>query len=279
MEIRQRTAGDDLSDHLRGVIAELESQIDKSDAHPITIANSEEYVAVAEKLKADKAINATVEEKLKPFTSLAFRVHRFLTGKQNEFCSYGIARMAYADRALVAYDNEKEREKRETEEKLREQNRKEEEERRAREAAEMKKRGNFGAARSILAAPIRDSYVEVQKETPKVAGQGFTEKYVAHCEDEDALILAIARPAIMREVAAMLRPMLKKKTVSKTDMVNAILAASDQQPVIPSPIFLSTKASRDALDTAISKIANSTGGKIQWPGVTVELDKKTTTRR
>lgn len=273
MEIRPKNTL--LSDALLGVLAEIDARISKEEIMPIKIESRDQYVDVAEKLKVERADAKWVEGKLQPFANIAFRIHRAITGKTNEYVGYTNQRATIYDSALVDFDNELERLARETEDNLRKQAATEDEQRRRNDAAELTARGNTAAAEAVMKEPPRPVHVAVEKGTPKVAGHGFKKRWIGTCEDEDVLLKAVARPAIYREIAAWLKADIGPKA---NKLAAELERRAGEFPVIPSSIFYSTKGAIEALNTKITANANATNGKIDWPGVAVTEDKKSTTR-
>jgi hypothetical protein len=269
----------DLADLVRGVINELELIVDKSPAVPITVETREDYVNQFEILRTEKIRQGVIEQKLKPFTNLAFRVHRFLTGKTNEYLGYGSSRISVLDRALVAFNDRQQAKDRELEENMRKQTEREDEERRKEEARVLTERGETARAKQILEEKPREFAISVTSSTPSIKGGGIKKRWIATCVDEDKLLLAVARPIIYREVAARMKAEGFGKNASSKQMIALVASWASECPTIPTSIFCSTKTAKDALDTKLTANANATNGKIDWPGVAVEEDKKAQVRR
>jgi hypothetical protein len=273
MEIRP--SGDrTLGQELEGALAALDASVDKTVLDDLNIETAEQYVEHAERMKADKIEIKKVEATLEPFASLAYKIHRTITGAINKYSGYGEARVRVRDRALVAYDDRKAEEAAEDAARLVEIARAEDEARKKLEADAVRET-NPERAEEIMSAPVREFSVSAPKQTPKVAGFGFRERYVGRCVDEEKLIEGVARPAIYREIAALVAQMKKGTPKQIADMLRA---KAGEFPVIPAVIFVSTKGARDSLDSKITANANSTNGKIVWPGVVIEPEKKSKTR-
>lgn len=287
MEIRPKPSTittPSIADVLRDVLAKVEAYVDKTPAAEIHIDTSDEFVAITEKMKTDRMMEARIGTDLQPFAGLAFKIHRTITGKINEYSGYPKDRIAAYDRALVDYDNRQEAATVELASNLKAQIETEDEQRRASEAAVLTERGEVEKAQQVLNAPKREVDVAVRSTTPAVKGFGIKKSYVATCVDEDRLMLAVARPAVYREVAAWIEAELLKTATNPAGkkivaaIVQAIKAQANTFPVIPSSAFVSTKGSRDALNTRLSKFANDVNGKMEWPGVAVEEEKKSSQR-
>lgn len=268
-----------VADLLNDAITALELKVDKS-APPkdLVISNDVHYESIFEKLRQDKIGEAMVSQTLKPFTSLFYRIHRTLTGKENEYAKYYRDRIAVYDDALVARRKAVQRLKEETEAKLREQARAEDEERRANEArilrekAAKEKRPELEErAREVESRPARDINVTTNIGLPKTAKGGFRDRFKANCEDEEALIRAIGKPEAYREIAAWISATYGKNAFAKKLAAEIKLKAAEL-PDIPCSVL-------KVQEGKLTANANATNGKMQWPGVSIIEDTKTTTRR
>lgn len=285
MEIRPTSEIGDLGLELRGVLAELEREIDKTTIQPFTITNDEEEQAAAEALIEDKREIAFVEGKLDKFANIAFSVHRTITGKRGEYASYAKARATIREDAIKIRAAEKLREKEAEDERLRQVARQEEEARVAAEAKELERRAKTEKrpdlaqrAAEIKAQPIREVAVSSRGGGAPISRKGSSGgsvgakpgAYVIDVLDPEALILAAARPHIYREVIAMLTKELGKKKAPA--IVEPLRAALEDFPNIPLSVL-------EPVEARIKDNAKANAGKINWPGVAVTADLKLTTRK
>ena len=271
---------------LRGVLAEIENRIDKSQIEPITIRTEQEKEEVANALIEDKREIAFVEDSLKKFSDLAFTIHRTITGKRNEYASYAKARADIRDAAITEYALEQQRREDAENERLRELARQEDERRRKAEAEELERRAKAEKrpelatrAKEVLSAPPREIAISSRggggslKRT--VRGEsggsvGLKKKYVVEVTDIDAFILAVARPHIYREVIdALTKEHGKKKAPG---IVEPLRARLEDMPQIPLTVL-------EAVEAAIKKSAEASNGRINWPGVAISEDYGTRVRK
>lgn len=278
MQILPIPVGEEFATVFQGVIAELDRLVDKGTIEEPVIASKQDAEIVAEQLKSEREIRATVETKIEKFSSLASKVHRFITGKRAEYTKHIDAnRLAPLNRALVKWDDACEAADKAEAERVQKLREDEEKRRRKAESKELTKQGKIEEANEVKAAPMPAFHIPISSSRPSVAGVGMKKSFVAQCEDLDALILAIARPTIMREIARRLREQYGVKATKLAAFLDAEAMAC---PIIHgASIFASTKGAREAIDTQLSKHANTVQGKMQWPGVSVREDKKTTTRK
>lgn len=263
---------------LSSVISELDRLVDKTPIQPFIIATQAEATDTAKRIIDERTKRATVLEKIEPFSKFVNIVHKSITGKRAEYTMAIDGRLAVLDSASVAWDDKCEREKREEDERLAALARKQEDERRKEEAKSLKKRGFVEEAREVLTAPptsFRPS--SSSRSVSGVKGFGFKKSFTAECEDVDRLLLGVARPTLYREIATLLGTKDFKK-LSAAQIAKELLARSGQFPQVPSNVFCSTKAAEEALDTKLTAYANNSDGKMDWPGVIVTTDKKTTGR-
>lgn len=274
MEISPGGEKPDVADLLKEALTALETQVDKSPApQELVLRSNEEYVEAWDKLKADKRGLSKVIATLKPFSTLAFRIHRLITGKTAEYSKYYEDRLKVYDAAIIEYDDRKERERIETEKRLQEQAREEDSQRRLEEAAALEKRATAEGredlkqrAEELITAPAREVSVSVEKSVPKIGGGSIRKRFVATCEDEDALVPAIGRRAAFLEAAALIGSQKGGKKFA-----DLLKERAHAMPEIPVSVV-------KVQDTKITQIANGCNGKLDWPGVSVKEDKKTSAR-
>lgn len=270
-----------LPDLLKGALQALEENVDKTQIEAFEIASAKECEAVAKDMIEDKRQIAMVEDTLKDFKALAFRVHRTITSKENEYAQYGKNRYAIRDRAVSDWTKEQERKQAEEDARLREVARIEDENRKKAEAAELERRAKAekrpdlkARAEEIRNEPQREIFVSSGPKSakPNVKGFGVKDDYNVNVLNEDALILAIGRrPAYLELAKAIAAKFGKKKSAAIVEAVAWIMEQANELPQIPTNVV-------KPHEPTIKANAKATKGKINWPGVAIELDRKSTTR-
>lgn len=285
MEIRSKSEISPLADILNEAIAALDANVDRSELTPFTIQNDEQYAEVGEGLIEDKRQIELVEQTLQPFGRIAFKAHRTITGKIAEYQAYGKNRYAIRDAALVEWKKAKDAADAEENRRAQAVAEQEESRRKAAEVKELQERAKKEQrpdlavrAEEIKKAPAREVHVALGRaEGPKVKGLGMKTRYKATVVDEDALILAVGRRPAYIELARLMNAKAKDRKTAKKDKARyidlaALLSAMAMElPEIPLSV-LEPKA------TTITGIANDTNGRINWPGVSIDEETKSTTR-
>lgn len=140
------------------------------------------YVAAGELLKGIKALRQKIAETFDPHIKRAFDAHRALCREKTDAEQPLTEAERILKTALVAYDTEQERLRREEEQRLREEARKQEEARRLEEAAALEleaartqDEGLREEASQLIEQPFQTPTVVVPKSTPKVTGLSFRE--------------------------------------------------------------------------------------------------------
>lgn len=285
MEIRPSgEAPIDIGVKLKGVLADLERRIDKTEIGPVTIRSAAEKQEIADAMIEDARQIADVEVTLKPYSDLAYNIHRSITGARTQYQSYANARKGIRDKAMTEWIIEQERITAAEDARLRDVARLEAEARQKEEADELKRRAKaegrpdlLQRAKEVAAAPVREIAITSGRSaaaaTTRGSGGGSVgskKSYVVEITDIDTFILAAARPHIYREaIAALLKEHGKKKASA---FVETLRAAIEDMPQIP----LTTL---DANEQKIKENAKATNGKINWPGVAIDEDRKSTTRK
>lgn len=276
---------------LRGVLADIEARIDKTEIQPFTIRTEKEREDVANALIEDKREIAYVENSLKKFADLAFTIHRTITGKRNEYQSYAKQRADTRDAAITEYALEQAKREEAENARLREVARQEEEARRKAEAEELRKRAAtekrpdlVARAKEVENAPVREIAISSRGGggalKSRVRGSeggsvGLAKKYNVDITDADALILATARRHIYREVIDLLLKEFagkKRQLLNGAAVVEPLRAALEDLPQIPLTIL-------EPVEQKIKESAKATNGKINWPGVAISEDYGTRVRR
>lgn len=289
MEISPKGEVPSIASMLANALDALEQAVDKTPAPEIvTITNAVEYTAAWDQFKKDKVEERKVEETLKPFSDIAYRVHRTITGKTNAYKAYSAARLKVYDEGIVRYDRQQEEQRLADEKRIKDAAAREDEERRKEEAKTLQARGDVEGAKQVLAEPPRQIHVSIPSRTPKVEGGSIRKRWIAHSEDEEKFIVGIAQPRVMRDVAAWLRgsevalralgwtPKMKKADAKKLSaavdaLAQELIRQADACPVIPFNMV-------EVSETQITKVANAVNGKLDWPGISVEEDRKTSAR-
>ncbi len=265
---------------LSDVVRELDQLVDKTPLKPIIVTDKQHAEQIAIQLLNEKALKTTVLVKMDRFADFSNRIHKAITGKRGEYTAALDQRIGILDAASVEWDDRAAKEAAEEADRLAAVQAKQDEERRKEEAKSLLKQGKNKEAKEVLNAPARSlRAVAPSQAVTGLAGFGFKEKFTAECENVDALLYAIARPEIYREVADVIRTKFKKqgKAVAYA-MADLIEVMAGRMPQIPSNVFASTKSAEKDLDTKLTAYANQLDGKMDWPGCVVSKDKKTSTR-
>jgi hypothetical protein len=168
-------------------------------ARRIVIADPQSYEHACDFLKGIKALRDEIAETFDSHIRRAHEAHKALLKEKQD----AEAPLAEAERiakdALVAYNREQDRLRREEEARRREQARLEEEERRLAEAIELEEAGRamgdvgmVAEAAELLEAPISVPVVAVASSTPKVSGIAYRETWSARVTDLKALVKYVA---------------------------------------------------------------------------------------
>lgn len=168
-------------------------------ARAIQISDADTYGRACEFLKGIKSFREQIADTFDPHIRRAHEAHKALLKEKQD----AEAPLAQAERivkdALVAYDREQERIRREEARRLEEAARLQEQERRLMEAIELEEAGNKAGdegmkadASALLDQPIIVPTVAVAPATPKVAGVAFRETWSAKVTDLAALVKYVA---------------------------------------------------------------------------------------
>ena len=271
-----------LPDLLNEAVRSLEENVDKTVIESVEIRTQDECESVALAMLEDKRQIGLAKETLGPFKSLAYRIHQAISAKENEYTQYGKSRYAVRERAVSDWTLEQERKQAEEEKRLRELATAQEEQRRKEEAAELERRAKAEKrpdlkqrAEEVRNEPVREVSVSLgsrRSSAPAVKGFGMRDEYVITVTDEEALTLAIGRRAIYIEVAkAIAAKFGKKKSSAIIDAVAWLMEQANDMPQIPTNVVKPN-------ESAIKANAKATNGKINWPGVAIEVDRKARTR-
>ena len=245
---------------------------------------------MAEALKGEKTLEAEIVSKISGTVDnpgpkrKAHMAWKALCDLENELLQPVQQRIRLYDRALVAYDDEQRAIARRAEQEAQRLAQQEDEERRIAEAAFLEEEATATGrddlrerAEQLLteSAPVR---THVPASTPKVAGVGFRERYVASCDNLEALVKAIAGPLVLRDVAEKLRNLAADKRVkgattklALNEVASELVLKANTMPQIPVDAVC-------ARENWLTKQANLTDIS-KWPGVKVEREKKTSARR
>jgi hypothetical protein len=168
-------------------------------AKALKILDHDKYCDAAEMLKNIKALRVRIAETFDPHVKRAHDAHKALVKEKAD----AEAPLTEAERvlktAIVAYDQEQERLRREEERRLQEIARKDEETRRLNEAAAMEAEGNrtedpelLYEANKLIETPAPTPVVTVARTTPKVSGVTMRETWSGRVTDKTRLIRFVA---------------------------------------------------------------------------------------
>lgn len=168
-------------------------------ARALRIVDAPSYGAAADFLKGVKALRDEIAETFDQHIKRAHESHKALLKEKQD----AEAPLAQAERivkdALVAYDREQERIRREEEQRRQDELRRQEEERRLLEAIELeeaaRETGNTEfqeQADALIDAPVMVPTVAVPPTTPKVSGISYRETWSARVTNLAALVKFVA---------------------------------------------------------------------------------------
>lgn len=171
----------------------------------ITVNSPESYIAAGETLKAVKSLRGELDQICRPEIDSRFKAHKEAVKQFKEGDNPLEQVETYLKRALLAWDSEQERIRREEQARLQreaqakaqEEARKAEEERRLQEAIAAEEAGAPEAAQAILEAPVVTPTVWVPPvvlpaATPKVEGLSKRQNWKFEVVDLLALVKAVA---------------------------------------------------------------------------------------
>ncbi len=161
-------------------------------AKSLTIVDDATYTRAGEILTLVAGLRKEITAFFSPLKSKAAAAHKAICDAEKQKLAPVAEAESAVKRALVSYESEQERKRRELEAKLREEARKAEQEARALEAAQLKEQGEVELAERVLEAPSVAPTVVLPKSTPRVAGVSFREVWSAEVTDLVALCRAIA---------------------------------------------------------------------------------------
>lgn len=251
----------------------------------LVVTTAGQYQEVAEELAADRTLKVQIEREFAEPKSKAHAAHKSICALEAKLLAPLDRRIQVRDRALVAYDDEQELRAREQERAARVAAEREERARRDAEARYLDQQAKATRnpdlreqAALVRAAPLTPPVIAVQKATPKVPEMRFAVRHVATAVDRRQLVPAITRPSIYREVAAFVRalkpivvtpgPARREFAKVRDAIAHALEQSIGGMPVIPYEAV--------AADLAyITKEATRADGRLNWPGVTIEREKKT----
>lgn len=161
-------------------------------ARALRIADAATYQAACDFLKGIKALRTEIAETFEPHIKRAHEAHKALLKEKAD----AEAPLAEAERiaksALVVYDQEQERIRREEERRLQAEMRRQEEERRLAEAVALEDAGESAEAEALIEEPVFVPTVAVAPSTPKVAGISYRETWSAKVTDLAKLVKWVA---------------------------------------------------------------------------------------
>lgn len=162
-------------------------------ARSLRITDAGTYQAACDFLMGIKALRAEIADTFEPHVKRAHEAHKALLKEQKDAEAPLIEAERIAKAALVVYDQEQERIRRDEQRRLQEQLRREEEERRLAEAVDLEQAGEQAEADALISAPVDVPVVAVAPMTPKVSGISYRETWSAEVTDLAALVAYVAR--------------------------------------------------------------------------------------
>lgn len=166
----------------------------------LVVRSPDEYIQVAEHKKTIALFKRTVKEWFAPLKRQADLLHADLCAKEREALQPALDDEARINRALVAYDTEQSRIRRDEQIRLQREQRERDEQQRLEQAAalerEAKATGEASlqeAAQALIDAPIVLARVEPQTPAaPKVEGLSYRDTYGSEVLDLMTLVKAVA---------------------------------------------------------------------------------------
>jgi hypothetical protein len=169
-------------------------------AVPLPIRSHDDYMVVADALKAVKAYEKQVDETIGPHIARAHATWKGLTEQRRAALELAKQWEGECKAGLAAWDTEQERIQREEQRRLEEEARRQEEARRLEEAAALEAEGiaegdesKITEAEELIAAPVETPVVFAEKATPKVNGIQYREQWDAQVTDPLKLIQYVGR--------------------------------------------------------------------------------------
>lgn len=167
---------------------------------PLPIRSHEQYVEVANGLKAVKDFQQEVTEFFKDMKDRAHKTWKSIVAKEKETLALPNEWERECKSALAAWDTEQERLRLEEQRRLEAAARKEEEERRMAEAAALEQEAleegdesKLAEAQQLIEEPVEAPVVTVPKTTPKVSGIQYREVWSAKVVDQAKLVQYVAQ--------------------------------------------------------------------------------------
>lgn len=176
-------------------------------ARALRITDATSYERAAELLQDIKGLRGKIADTFDPHVTRAHQAHKALLKEKAD----AEAPLTDAERviksALVTYDTEQARIRREQERRIAEDLRRQEEQRRIEEAAAMEQEavatGDVALqeeAEALMATPVQASAVVLPTTTPKVQGIVFRETWAAQVHDLGALVAYVAAHPELRHL-------------------------------------------------------------------------------
>lgn len=169
-------------------------------AAALKVIDDGRYVEASEMLKGIKALRLRIAETFDPHIRRAHEAHKALVKERADAEAPLAEAETVLKRAIVAFDQEQERLRREEQRRQQEEAQRQEEQRRLEEAAALELEGNrtenpelLYEANELMEQPIVAPVVQVAKTTPKVAGIVHRESWSARVTSLRALIKFVAQ--------------------------------------------------------------------------------------
>lgn len=164
-------------------------------AKDFKVTTQDQYIASADKLKAIKALSKKIDETFDPHIKRAFEAHRALVAEKKQHQQPLIEAEGYVKRAVLGYQQEQERIRREAEAKAQEEARKERERLEA-QAARAAEKGKAEKAAAIEAAAAAVVTPVIAPSIPKIAGLSTRTTYRAEVTSKLDLVKAVAAGSV-----------------------------------------------------------------------------------
>lgn len=251
----------------------------------VVIASPEHYVQVGERIVNLKLLEKRIAETFKPLKQKAHEAHKAVCDAENELLKPVREQIAALDTAKNTWEDAQERLRAEETAALTLLALADEEDRREVEAAALEAAGQLQRnpvlleqAREIRQTPMRAPVVSVEQTVPKLAGLRRSISYVVRCENQRALVLAVARPHVYRELAALFRSaeQLQKYPAALGEALRGF-AADLERATLAMPFVPMEALTHD--ESWVRNQAEQCKGKLDYPGIVIEQLRKSARTR
>lgn len=161
-------------------------------ARALVIVDALGYTKACDFLQGVKALRAEIAETFEPHIKRAHESHKALLKEKADAEAPLVEAERIAKAALVTFNNEQERQRREEQARLQAELRRQEEDRKLNEAVALEAAGESAEASAVLDEPVHVPTVAVAPLTPKVSGIAYRETWSASVTDVAALVKFVA---------------------------------------------------------------------------------------